>query len=192
MLRAKRAFITRASQGQRHFLLALNLSSLVGVCLDVTQSSDVKVHYGFPGNRLQSMTKLRLFMKRGFSYEEQCLRPVNHHPISQANKREQQTQQQWIQQVAGNPRWERITNKTPQDRERRLEIQGEQRHGEGKRCQLNTEDVKRQQQNTTITLQTKPTKRGNTDCRCFSKMRSSVPTKVSSSSSSSSSLLCGQ
>ena len=97
---------------------------------------------------------------------------MNHHPISQANKREQQTQQQWIQQVAGNPRWERITNKTPQDRERRLEIQGEQRHGEGKRCQLNTEDVKRQQQNTTITLQTKPTKRGNTDCRCFSKMRS--------------------
>ena len=71
---------------------------------------------------------------------------MNHHPISQANKREQQTQQQWIQQVAGNPRWERITNKTPQDRERRLEIQGEQRHGEGKRCQLNTEDVKRQQQ----------------------------------------------
>ena len=38
--------------------------------------------------------------------------------------------------------------------------------------QLNTEDVKRQQQNTTITLQTKPTKRGNTDYRCFSKMRS--------------------
>ena len=24
---------------------------------------------------------------------------MNHHPISQANKREQQTQQQWIQQV---------------------------------------------------------------------------------------------
>ena len=90
---------------------------------------------------------------------------MNHHPISQANKREQQTQQQWMQQVVGNPRWERITNKTPQDRERRLEIQGEQRHSEGKRCQLNTEDIKRQQQNTTITLQRKPTKRGNTDCR---------------------------
>ena len=65
-----------------------------------------------------------------------------------------------------------FAKKTPQDRERRLEIQGEQRHSEGKRCQLNTEDVKRQQQNTTITLQTKPTKRGNTDCRCFSKLRS--------------------
>ena len=97
---------------------------------------------------------------------------MNHHPISQANKREQQTQQQWIQQVAGNPRWERITNKTPQDRERRLEIQGKKRDNEGKRCQLNLEDVKRHQQNTTITLQTKPTKRGNTDCRCFRKMRS--------------------
>ena len=41
---------------------------------------------------------------------------MNPHPVSQANnrnKREQQTQQQWMQQVAGNPRWERITNKTP-------------------------------------------------------------------------------
>ena len=34
------------------------------------------------------------------------------------------------------------------------------------------EYVKRQQQNTTITLQTKPTKWGNTGCRRFSKMRS--------------------
>ena len=97
---------------------------------------------------------------------------MNRHPVSPVNKREQQTQQQWIQQVAGNPRWERFTNKTAQDRERRLSIQGEQRHSEGKRCQLKAEDVKRQQQNTTITLQTKPTERGNTDCRCFSKMRS--------------------
>ena len=72
---------------------------------------------------------------------------MNHHPISQANKREQQTQQRRIQQVAGNPRW-RFTNKTPQDRElreRRLYIQREQRHSEGKRCQLEPEDVKRQQ-----------------------------------------------
>ena len=68
--RAKRACFRRASQGQRDFLLAINLSSLVGVRLDVIQSSDVKVHYGFPGNRLPSMTKLRamlrsLFMKTG-------------------------------------------------------------------------------------------------------------------------------
>ena len=56
-------------QGQHDFILAINLSSLVGVRLDVIQSSDVKVHYGFPGNRLPSMTKLRvLFMKRVFSY----------------------------------------------------------------------------------------------------------------------------
>ena len=48
---------------------------------------------------------------------------MNHHPISQANKREQETQQRWIQQVAENPRWENKTrwaNKTPQQRERRL------------------------------------------------------------------------
>ena len=39
---------------------AVNLSSLAGVRLDVIQSSDFKVHYGFPGNRLPSKTKLRL------------------------------------------------------------------------------------------------------------------------------------
>ena len=107
---------------------------------------------------------------------------MNHHPICQANKREQQTQQWWIQQVAGNPRWERFTNKTPQDRERRLQIQRDQRHSEGKRCQLEKENVKRQQQNTTITLQTKPTKRGNTGCRRFSEMQSiefaTKPTRI--------------
>ena len=65
--RAKRACITRASQGQRDFLLAINLSSLVGVRLYVMQSSDVRVHYGSPGNRLPSMRKLRvLFMKTRF------------------------------------------------------------------------------------------------------------------------------
>ena len=36
--RVKRACITQASQGQRDFLLAINLSSLVGVRLDVIQS----------------------------------------------------------------------------------------------------------------------------------------------------------
>ena len=41
-----------------------NLSSLVGVRLDVIQSSEVKVHYGFPGNRLPSMT---IHEVRGFS-----------------------------------------------------------------------------------------------------------------------------
>ena len=41
-------------------------------------------------------------------------------PNISGNKREQQTQQRWIQQVAGNPRWERFTNKTPQERGRRL------------------------------------------------------------------------
>ena len=58
--RAKRASITRASQGQRES---------GGVRRDIIQISDVKVHYGFPGNRLPSMTKLLvLFMKRVFSY----------------------------------------------------------------------------------------------------------------------------
>ena len=65
--RAKRACITQASQGQRDFLLAINLSSLVGVRLDVIQGSDIKAHYGFRGNRLPSRTKLWVsFMKTGF------------------------------------------------------------------------------------------------------------------------------
>ena len=68
--RAKRACIIRGWQGQRDFLvlLAINLSSLVGVRLDVIQSSNVKAHYGFPGNRFPSTTKFWvLFMKTRFS-----------------------------------------------------------------------------------------------------------------------------
>ena len=122
-MRAKRACTTQASQGQRDFLLAINLSSLVGVRLDVIQSSDVKCIMGFQATDCNRRTKLWvLFMKTGFFTCElqQCLRSVTHRPISQPNKREQQTQQRWIQQVAGNPPWERFTNKTPQERGRRL------------------------------------------------------------------------
>ena len=117
--RAKCTCITRASQGQCDFLLAITLSTLVGVRLDVIQSSDIKVHYGFPGNRLPLMTKL--WVRPVFSSVNYlCLRSVNHHPISYSNKRERQTQQRWIQQVAGNPRWERFTNNTPQEQECQL------------------------------------------------------------------------
>ena len=45
---------------------------------------------------------------------------VGESPPNISGKRQQQTQQRWIQQVGGNPRWERFTNKTPQERERRL------------------------------------------------------------------------
>ena len=48
-------------------------------------------------------------------------------PITQANEREQQTQQWWTQQVSGNPRRGRFTAETPQERERRLEIDLQQR-----------------------------------------------------------------
>ena len=105
----------------------MNLSNLVGVRLDVIQSSDVKAIMGFQAtdcHRRQSFGSY--FMKTGLFICElyQCLRSVNHQAISQANKREQQTQQQWIQQVAGNPRWGKIY-KTPRQRERRLLIQRE-------------------------------------------------------------------
>ena len=121
--RPKRACTTQASQSQRDFVQAINLSSLVGIRFDVIQSSDVKCIMGFQATEWYRRTKLWvLFMKTGFFTCElqQCLRSVSHRPISQANKREQQTQQRWIQQVAGNPLWERFTNKTPQERGRRL------------------------------------------------------------------------
>ena len=64
---AKRACTTQASQGQRDFLLAINLSSLVGVRFDVIQSSDVKCIMGFQATDCNRRTKLWvLFMKTGF------------------------------------------------------------------------------------------------------------------------------
>ena len=48
-------------------------------------------------------------------------------PISRANERQQQIQQPGIQEVAGNHCLRRFTNETPEERERRLEIQCEQR-----------------------------------------------------------------
>ena len=68
--RAKRACVTQASQGQRDFLLAINLSSLVGVRLDV------KAHYGFPGNRLPSTTKLWVLF-----IEDGCFSSVNYNNV---------------------------------------------------------------------------------------------------------------
>ena len=47
-------------------------------------------------------------------------------------------EQRWIQQVAGNPRRGRFTNETPQERERRLEIQHETAQRR-QRCQQKTE-----------------------------------------------------
>ena len=47
--------------------------------------------------------------------------------ISRANERQQQIQQPWIQEVAGNHRLGRFTNEAPEEREPRLEIQREQR-----------------------------------------------------------------
>ena len=90
--RAKRACITRPWQGPRDFLLAINLSSLVGVRLDVIKSSDVKVHYGFPGNQLPRW----LFMKRGFSSVTQCLRQMKDN--SKLNNSEFN---KWLEIVAG-------------------------------------------------------------------------------------------
>ena len=74
--RAKRACIIQASQGPRDFLLAINLSSLVGVRLHVIQSSDVKANYGFPGNRLPLTTKLWVLF-----IEDGCFSSVNYNNV---------------------------------------------------------------------------------------------------------------
>ena len=73
---SSRACITQASQGQCDFLLAINLLSLVGVRLDVIQSSDVKAHYGFRGNRLPSTTKLWVLF-----IEDGCFSSVNYNNV---------------------------------------------------------------------------------------------------------------
>ena len=94
--------------------------------------------------------------------------------MTHTNKREQQTQQRWIQQVAGNPRWEIFPNKTPQERESRLQIQREQQHSEGKHCQLETEAIQRPRicKEAVTKYYNYTAKWGNTDYRRFSKMRS--------------------
>ena len=81
-------------------------------------------------------------------------------------------------QVAGNPRRGRFSTETPLEREHRLEIQRKQRReyrfNSRAEATPSTKDrgysdqkhVQRQRQNTTITLQMKPTKSGtppNTD-----------------------------
>ena len=47
-------------------------------------------------------------------------------PISWANERQQQIQQPWIQEVAGNHCLGRFTNETLEKREQQLEIQRKQ------------------------------------------------------------------
>ena len=74
-------------------------------------------------------------------------------------------------QVAGNPRRQRFSTKTPLKNERRRQRQQEaakqREHFLAQRRQRfqhsDHKHVQRQQRNTTITLQMKPMKRGNTD-----------------------------
>ena len=57
------------------------------------------------------------------------------YPISQANERKQQTHQWWLQQVDGNPCWERFTNEIGQEQKRCHEIQREQWHSKLRQMQ---------------------------------------------------------
>ena len=93
---------------------------------------------------------------------------MNHHPVSvkwnrTANSATVDSTSGWRSLVGENVDFKFSSSK---------------QHSEGKHCQLETEAIQRprickeQQKNTTITLQTKPTKWGNTGCRRFSKMRS--------------------
>ena len=118
------------------------------------------------------------FMKGWCVYSssvKQCLWSVNHEqfpmPMEQNSKQ--------------NLCWGRFSTETPLEREHRLEIyrQWRRRQQQGtveqrehclaqgrKHCQHSDhKHVQRQRQNTTITLQTKLMKRGNTNSRCFKK-----------------------
>ena len=76
--------------------------------------------------------------------------------------------------MAGNLRWENFTNKTPQEREHRLQIEPEQRHSEGKRCQLETEAIQRPRicKEAATKYYSYTANEADTDCQHFSKMRS--------------------
>ena len=117
-----------------------------------------------------------LFMKTGFFTRElqQCLRSVSHRPISQANKREQQTQQRWLEILAGKDLQTKVRKSEDVDFKFSTSNNTAKANtvNQRQRLQSDHEFVNSQQQNTTVTLQTKPTKRGNTDCRRFSKIRS--------------------
>ena len=91
---------------------------------------------------------------------------MNYHPISQANKREQQNQQD---STSG---WKSSLGKICKQNSARARtsILNSARVTGQRRRKLSTRD--RGYTATTVTLQTKPTKRGNTDCRRFSKIRS--------------------
>ena len=110
---------------------------LVGICPDVIQTDNVKVHFGFPDNRFATDDSVcecnGEYTVMFYSWRVTCLLIVCEtmllswlRPITKAHQTEQQTQQQWIQQVSSNPGLWRFTTETPQEQEQRPEILHEQ------------------------------------------------------------------
>ena len=94
-----------------------------------------------------------------------CLRSVNHHPISHSNKRERQKKNYKQYSVRAGMSTLNSARATAQRRQTKTLSTRDRLYSDHEYMY-----VKRQQQNTTVTLQTKPTKRGNTDRRHCSKM----------------------
>ena len=92
---------------------------------------DVKVHFKVVKQHGFKCEWYVLFMKSrrlySLSVKQRLLYIGESRPIFQATKREWQTQEGSIQQVAGNPGRGRFTIETPLQREWRLEIQCEKR-----------------------------------------------------------------
>ena len=93
---------------------------------------------------------------------------------------ESQVTEQQAQQLAGNPRRRIFSTETPlenaeihrKQRRRRQQETAKQRENRltqrrQRRQHSDHKHVQKQRKNTTITLQMKPMKRGNTDCRRF-------------------------
>lgn len=107
----------------------------VGICPDVIQTDDVKAHFGCADNRFATDDSecnggcTVMFYSWRVTYLlivcETMLLSWSQ-PITKAHQTEQQTQQQWIQQLSSNPGLWRFTTETPQEQEQRPEILQEQ------------------------------------------------------------------
>ena len=145
-------------------------------------------HFAFPGNidfTADDQGAFSCIIHQGCCVDsssvKQCLPSVNHEQLPNANDTELLAL--LAQQVAANHRRGRFSIETPlENADYNSSASGSKKTTAKKRKhrlaqrrqrrQLSDHKrVQRQRQNTSITLQTKPMKRGNTDCRRFQKRR---------------------
>ena len=133
-------------------------------------------HFAFPGNKDFAADDQRIFMycswRADVFIHRPCLRSVNHEQfpmqMTQNNKHnkwlESSPAKIFHRNSSGERRLKFIASGENSKKSRSFKAQRRQR-----RQNSDHKHVQRQRQNTTITLQMKPIKRGNTDCRRFKK-----------------------